>query len=467
MSKLTFLLLVLCGFWGYSQQAFKQTTSFAPAASQISQAPIVSKDSIHTVADTIAITLADAEAIFVKNNYAMLAAKYNVDAQYALVRQAKLFNNPNVYFEPSLYNKQFVNSNGSTGKFFPLKTGTAGDPTTQGDFVINLNWSISLAQKRIKTATVAKLGADVAKYQFDDLMRSLIFSLRTDFYDLYFGLKSLQLFDEEIATVKNIVAGFETQYQKGNVSIRDITRVHALLLSLQSDRLDLYTGMQQNSAKEFAVLLNNPKNVYYKPILNEAELDSKYNVGNIALADIVEQALQSRPDLKADLTQLATDDANLKLQKSIGVPDLTLQPGMTRNSNFIQNDPVLGFGLPLPIANRNQGNIASVKSVIASDQEQVRLDYVKVQNDVFSSYQKILELQKLSSSQSPSFIADFKALLKGAEDNFTKKNVSLLDFVDMFESYKDYMTQSNSIKDQRYSAFEELNFNVGKDVFKK
>ncbi|MHB8259664.1 MAG: TolC family protein [Bacteroidia bacterium] len=466
MRKIIFLLLVLNGSFCFSQQVFKQTAPYAPTTPQAS--PIVPKDSIHLVADTISITLADAEAIFMKNNYAMLAAKYNVDASYALIRQAKLFNNPNVYFEPSVYNRSFVNPNGSTGKFFPLATGTdRSNNTDQGDFALNMNWSISIAQKRIKNANVAKLNADVAKYQFDNLMRSLLFSLRQDFIDLYFGLKSLQLFDEEIATVRKIVAGFETQFQKGNASLRDITRVRALLLSLQSDRLDLYTALQQSSAKEFTVLLNNPKNVYYKPILNEAEFDAKYNFSSLALADLVDQALLNRPDLKADLTQLASDDANVKLQKAMGVPDISFQPGITRNSNYIQNDPTLGFGMPLPIANRNQGNIQSAKLAVASDQEQVKLDYITVQNDVFASYQKILEIQKLSGSQTSNFVTDFRSLLQGAEDNFGKKNLSLLDFVDMFESYKDYMTQSNSIKDQRYSAYEELNFNVGKDVFKK
>ena len=168
IKKIIFILITVLSVVEASAQLFKQVAPFPTSSTQISQPPIVSKDSIHNITDTISITLADAEAIFVKNNYAALAAKYNVDAAYALVGQAKLFNNPTMYFEPSIYNKEFINPNGSTGKFFPLKTGTDGDQTTQGDFVINLNWTISLAQKRIKTANVAKLTGDVQKYQFDN-----------------------------------------------------------------------------------------------------------------------------------------------------------------------------------------------------------------------------------------------------------------------------------------------------------
>ena len=430
-----------------------------------SQVALIPADSIHLVADTVSISLGDAEAYFMKNNYALLAQKYGVDAQKALVRQAKLFNNPTVYYENSIYNKY-------SGKFFPTTLGTTLNQTppdnykTQGEVLINAQWLVSIAGKRIKTANVAKLQADAAQFQFDDLMRGLLFALRQDFIDLYFGLKSLKLFDEEIVSVKNIVAGFEIQFQKGNVSLRDITRVRALLLSLQSDRLDLYTALQQNSAKEFAILLNNPKNVFYKPILNEADYDSKFNLSNVGLADMINQAMQNRPDLKLAMAQLATADANVKLQKAVGVPDVQFQYTYDRNGSYLPNYNGAGLQIPISIFNRNQGSIQSAKALVDAADQQLKQSQVKVQNDVFMSYQKILELQKTTSTQGSSFISDFKSLLQGAEDNFAKKNLSLLDFVDMFESYKDYMTQSNSIKDQRYSAFEELNFNVGKDVFK-
>jgi cobalt-zinc-cadmium efflux system outer membrane protein len=467
IKKIIFILITVLSVVEASAQLFKQVAPFPTSSTQISQPPIVSKDSIHNITDTISITLADAEAIFVKNNYAALAAKYNVDAAYALVGQAKLFNNPTMYFEPSIYNKEFINPNGSTGKFFPLKTGTDGDQTTQGDFVINLNWTISLAQKRIKTANVAKLTGDVQKYQFDNLMRSLLFSLRTDFIDLYFGLESLKLLDAEIAYAKKIVVGFEEQYSKKNISVLEITRVRAMLFNLQTNRIGVWNALQQNSIKEFNAFLNDPRNVFYKPKLTEEELEKRYNVSNLSLAELVDQALLNRPDLKADLAQLAADNENIRLQKATGIPDLTLQPGMTRNSNYIQNDPVLGFGIPLPVSNRNQGNIKNAKLLVASDQQQVRSDYVNVQNDVFGAYQAILEYQKISSSQNAACLADFNTMMQGAESNFAKKNISLLSFVDIFDAYQTYITQSFAVKDQRYTVYEQLNFYVGKDVFKK
>ncbi|MBS1647460.1 MAG: TolC family protein [Bacteroidetes bacterium] len=412
--------------------------------------------------DTVSISLNDAEEQFVKNNYALLAAKYNADATRALIRQARLFNNPNVYYEQSVYNKY----KGSGRKWFPTAVGEAGDMASQGEIVIQANWLFSVAGKRNKTIKVAKANADIAQYQFDDLVRTLLFSLRSDFYQLHYGLKSLALFDGEIKTLQEIVNGFETQYQKGNASLRDITRVRALLFSLQNDRLALATDLRE-TLSEFAGLLNNPKPIWYKPILDESQAESSRNSSQLVLSDLLQQAVTNRPDVKAAQAQVTSAEANLKLQQATGVPDVTAQYVYDRNGSYIPNYNGAAISIPIPIFDRNQGNIGSAKLVSSAANQQLQQKQVEVQNDVFASYQKIIETEKINTSLSNKFSTDFNSLLKGAQSNFEKKNLSLLEFVDMFESYKESMTQYNAVKSQLLQAFEELNFNVGKDVFKK
>lgn len=409
--------------------------------------------------DSIPVTLSDAEAQFLKNNYGLLAQRYNVDAAKALVRQAGLINNPNIYYEQSVYNRY-------SGKYFPTELGTLGNPATQGEFIIQYNYLFSVAGKRNKAVKVAKAQADVAQYQFDDLIRTLLFALRSDFYEIAYGLQSLKLFDEEIASLKDVVSSFETQYQKGNVSLRDITRIRALVFSLQNDRLALFSSLQERST-ELAGLLNNGKAAWYKPVVNEDSLAARYSSANLNLSDMVTLALANRADLKEAQAQVASAEAYVKLQKATGVPDLTLQGVFDRNGSYIPNYNGAAISVPLAVFNRNQGNIASAKAQLDAANQLLLQKQVNVQNDVFTAYQRIKETEKLNGSLTTSFSGDFNALLKGAQLNFEKKNLSLLEFIDLFESYKATMLQYNMIKSQRIAAFEELNFNVGKDVFKK
>jgi len=411
------------------------------------------------VVDTLPITLNDAEEQFLNNNYFLLAQKYNVDASKAIVRQAGLFNNPNIYYENNIYNRK-------SGKYFPTALGTEGVNSTQGEFIVQANWLFSIAGKRSKSVKVAKAQADVAQYEFDDMIRSLLFALRSDFYQLYYGLQSLKLFNEEIASLTSIVAGFEEQYKKGNISLRELTRTRALLFSLQTDRLALYTDLQQ-IGKEFSVLLNNNKNVWYKPQFSETDVNNKYTSVKIVLSDLLAQALQNRPDLKAAQAQLTSAEANLKLQQAMGMPDIMAQGVFDRNGSYIPNYSAVALSVPLAVFNRNQGNIQASRSQVEASKQLLQQKQTMVQNDIFVSFQKILETEKLSTSLSTDFGNDFNTVLAGAQSNYEKKNISLLEFVDLFESYKQSIIHLNTLKTQRINAYEELNFSVGKDLFKK
>ena len=56
--------------------------------------------------DTLSITPQDAEKIFLQNNLSILAAKYNIDANQALIRQAKFWDNPVISTDQNIYDSQ-------------------------------------------------------------------------------------------------------------------------------------------------------------------------------------------------------------------------------------------------------------------------------------------------------------------------------------------------------------------------
>src|SRR6202035_683949 len=103
--------------------------------------------------DTLRLTLADAEKMFLDSNLQLLAQRYNVDAQQALVIQARLYPNPNFGVAHTLYSSQLR-------QFFP--TG-ANDETS-----IQLSQEIMIAGKRNKQVKLAQANVELTQYQFFD-----------------------------------------------------------------------------------------------------------------------------------------------------------------------------------------------------------------------------------------------------------------------------------------------------------
>jgi len=49
-------------------------------------------------------------------------------------------------------------------------------------------------------------------------------------------------------------------------------------------------------------------------------------------------------------------------------------------------------------------------------------------------------------------------------ENFAKRNISLIDFTDFVESYRNNVLQFNQLQNDRRQAIESLNFAVGKSI---
>src|ERR1700744_4593132 len=73
--------------------------------------------------DTMRLPLPEAEKIFLDSNLQLLAQRYNIDANKALVIQARLWPNPNFSIGHTLFS-------GTLNEFFPV--GRNKDETTVG-----------------------------------------------------------------------------------------------------------------------------------------------------------------------------------------------------------------------------------------------------------------------------------------------------------------------------------------------
>ena len=175
-------------------------------------------------ADTISISIDSAEHIFLNNNLQLLAQKYNVDAQKALIIQAKLYPNPNFSFSTVLYQTE-------TKKFLP-----AGN---EGEIQSSISQMIILANKRNKQIKIAETNAKLAEYQFYDLLRTLKYTLRTDFFNIYYSEQSAKVYAQEINALQNVVTAFEQQKGKGYISEKEVVRIKAQLYSMQKEYNDL------------------------------------------------------------------------------------------------------------------------------------------------------------------------------------------------------------------------------------
>jgi len=398
--------------------------------------------------DTVRLTLPEAEKMFLDSNLQLLAGRYNVDASKALIIQARLWPNPNLSISHALYS-------GQLDKFFP--TGK-NDETT-----VNLSQLILLAGKRNKQVKLAQAGAQLTEYQFFDLLRTLKYTLRTDFFHIYYLQQSAKVYDEEIKALQQIVTAFNEQAGKGYISEKEVIRIRAQLYSFQGEYSDLLSQINDVQS-ELRLVLQVKPTLYIDPAVDSTVLD-KLDPGQYPLNTLVDSAYHNRTDLQMARANTNIGRLNYNYQKALAVPDLTLSVGYDEAGSFLTNYYGIGAAIDLPFFNRNQGNIKSAKAQIASALATEKGTQATVEENVSASLQKAFTQQKLYRTVDPKFYGDFARLLHEVVANYQKRNISILDFLDFYDSYKQNTLQLNSIQFNRVSAFEDINYYTGTNFF--
>jgi cobalt-zinc-cadmium efflux system outer membrane protein len=213
---------------------------------------------------------------------------------------------------------------------------------------------------------------------------------------------------------------------------------------------------------ELQVLLQNNKS-YFLPVIDKKA--GMLPIRQFSLPDLIDTAYAHRYDLKEAETNLLYSQQNYRLQKALAVPDITLGAGFDKRGSFVTNASFFNAAIDLPFFNRNQGNIQAAKISIDQSKLVWQQQKLEVETEVENAYLKVLNTDKMLQSFDPDFRPQFENLLQGIIENFEKKNISLIELTDFYESYKNNIIQMNQLQNDRMQAIEELHFAMGKTIF--
>jgi len=178
------------------------------------------------------------------------------------------------------------------------------------------------------------------------------------------------------------------------------------------------------------------------------------------------EAIANRPDVLNNAKQVDASDWYLKYNKSLIAPDLDVSLQYDKAASAYPNYFGFGVSLPLPLWNFNQGGIKGAKATLKQNQTQLDASKLKAVNDVNDAYLKLVQLSHLDLDAQIRNNQSFDKLMSGIYDVFQKKEMSLRDLVIYMDTYKQQVTNFNNYIAQFYTAKENLNMAVGKDVIK-
>ena len=395
--------------------------------------------------DTLQLSIEETDSLFLHQNLLLIASQLNVEANKALIIQAKAYPNPHVSIGLDAYDSQNKK---------PFFIGEDGEKAYEFDQII------LLGGKRKAEIDLAKKNKDIAELQLADLLRNLKYQLHQSFYDLARTYVVLPIYDHQLELLDELITSHEIQSRKGNVPVKDVIRLKTAYLNLSNDRSDLLKE-QLEQIKILRVLLRVNQSIY--PVTETINY-SKYNEVQ-AFSELLKVALENRPDLK--LTNSQTDFAaiSLKLQKRNAIPDLTFTTSYDQLGNAFRNQYLVGFGIPLPLWDRNKGNIKAAEFQLKAADTLLVEKRTEIEGEVISAIENMNRSVKEYQKSSALYSGDFEIVFKGESSNYRSGNISILEFLDFLESYDQSIADFERIKRDLLLASEQINFVTASNIY--
>jgi len=391
--------------------------------------------------DTLKLTVKQAENRFLQGNLSLIIQHYAIDNAEAQVLTARIFPNPDFNFSNGIY-----------------ANNTTSGPAYQ-EQSIGISQLFTTAGKRNKNIQLQKIGVEQAKYQFFDLLRTLKYSLRVDFYTVYYQRQSAKVYNMEINSLDTTLRAYKQEYAKGYIAEKELLRIQAQLYSLQAEYSTLLTGIDTTEAR-LKIMLRVPAQTSVQPVM---DVDSavKTTLTAVPYQTLLDSAYVNRYDLRYGKSTIDYNNMNLALQKATAVPDVALSLNFDKLGGYGTNYLGAGIEFNLPFFDRNQGNIKQAKIALDESKLNFELRQDQVTSDVATNYKAALMQERIYNSFDPKFKPDFVRLINEVYKNYLKRNISLLEFLDYYDTYKTNTLLMNNQVLGYVSALEQLNYVTG------
>ncbi len=370
-----------------------------------------------TLPDKVTIDQAVREAI--DHNLNLLAERYNLSVADARIVTARL--RPNPVFSAGLDYIDFLRA---------FNHDNQGGPTewnARTDFVLERGG------KRQRRIEVAESVREVARLQLLNTTRTLVLDVQNAFADVLQAKDNLALARENLQAFEGIVNVNQARVQAGDLAKVELVRTQVAALQFQSAVRQAESRLQI-AANKLQGLMGR---ISPSPSF-DAEGSLRRDTAPIVLSTIQTEAREMRPDLLALRRDEARSQAELRSQIAQGKVDYTV--GTEYHREFHNgNANALGvfFQTPLPLFNRNQGEIERARQESQQAAARIRALEAGVETEVRNAWVQYNTSRGLLESIENGLLDQAKDVRDTMEYSYRRGEASLVEFLDAQRAFND------------------------------
>ncbi len=334
---------------GRREGAIRPQGIAAPEALPVPRAPLYGTLALPTEEDSEGppdgLTLDQAIDLVIRNNPDLRAKFMEIPQARADILTASLRANPILYADTQLI---------PYGSFNERRP---GGPT---QYDLNISHPIDYSRKRLARIDYARRASRVTEALYQDAVRLEIGNCYTAFVDVLAARQTVRYARASVAGLDRLMRATEVLYKEYGGSRADVSEIKAQRAIAEVGVLDSEENLRKAN-RTLAMILGLPPEA--AETLHVRGTIEDRGPPPPPMAELVRMALSCRPDVVAFRLGLQVADSGLRLARANRYQDayLLYQPYTYQDNRPFDRQSAtswaIGLTVPLPIYNRNQGNI--------------------------------------------------------------------------------------------------------------
>lgn len=381
--------------------AIDQKVPFVPSEEQ---SPNSSSQSLsEEPAGTLA--LSQALALALTQNPELAAYSWETRAQEAAALQASFFPNPTIGANAANFGNRVIK-------------GFDGDVVT-----LELSQLIELGGKRTARMEAASLTKELADWDYETKRIDVLTQVSQAFIDVLTAQQRLSLTQLTQELANQMLLTTSARVQAGKVSPVEETKAKVSFASAQFELLRAQREIEA-ARKRLAATWGSTE-----PRFDTVVGDLETIKAPPTLESLV-QRIEKNPDLARWVTELTQRQALLTVEKSKAIPDVTATIGASKYLMPHDYALVVGFSMPLPIFNRNQGSIREAQHRLTRAEEDRRNAEVRITTLLNTLYQKLNTAYSEVSALRQAILPGAQSAYDAAREGYRFGKFGFLDVLD-------------------------------------
>ena len=313
--------------------------------------------------------------------------------------------------------------------------------------------------KRELRLASAKEATAIAGSSQSDLQRNLIFNLRDAFVRVLLAKAVVGVTKETLDFYDRQIAINKERLSAGAIAKVDFERVEIQRVQFESDIQTARVNLVTAKIDLIALLRDR-----ISPDKFDVREEFEFQEPVATLDELRREALNARPDLKEAEQSLSKARTDHQLSIANGASDPTFAVDVSHQPPPLRTYVGMSVSFPLRIFDRNQGDKLHTLLDVNRNEKLRDAAEVTALHDVDAAYATLQNTLTLLRPYKSKYLQEADEIRSTISFAYEHGGASLLDFIDAQREYRDTEVSYLNLVGAYFSAVNQINFSVGREV---